>query len=175
MIGLHAGRRSGTYAFMMHFSDSLGVNCTYCHNSRAFSNWAQSPPARVTAWHGLQMVRSLNNDYLVPLQGTYPAHRLGENGDAPKANCATCHNGVNKPLYGEPMLVHYSALAAPGMAAAPAAQPTLRQAVEQVIEASESAGEELIDALETLIEAEGEASGPDVVSIAEPTVSTGGR
>ena len=24
-----------TYSLMIHFSQSLGVNCTYCHNSRA--------------------------------------------------------------------------------------------------------------------------------------------
>jgi len=167
----------GTYALMMHLSDSLGVNCTFCHNSRAFSDWAQSPPARVSAWHGLQMVRSLNNDYLVPLQGTYPEHRLGANGDAPKANCATCHNGVSKPLNGAQMLVHYTALAAPGMAAAPAtpaAPATLRQAIEQVIEAAEGAGEELIEALEMLIE-EGEGESDDVAAASERRVTTAGR
>ena len=46
-----------TYALMIHFSQSLGVNCTYCHNSRAFENWEQSTPQRVTAWHGIRMVR----------------------------------------------------------------------------------------------------------------------
>ena len=38
-----------TWALMMHFSQSLGVNCTYCHNSRAFSDWGQSTPPRVSA------------------------------------------------------------------------------------------------------------------------------
>jgi photosynthetic reaction center cytochrome c subunit len=32
------------YSFMNHLSKSLGVNCTYCHNSRAFSDWNQSRP-----------------------------------------------------------------------------------------------------------------------------------
>jgi photosynthetic reaction center cytochrome c subunit len=96
-----------TYALMMHMSTGLGVNCTFCHNSRAFADWAQSPPQRVTAWHGIQMVRGLNSEYLEPLRTTYPAERLGPEGDAPKAYCSTCHAGVNKPLGGVSMLKDY--------------------------------------------------------------------
>jgi photosynthetic reaction center cytochrome c subunit len=99
-----------TYGLMMHFSDSLGVNCTYCHNSRAFSDWNQSPPQRATAWHGIRMVRDLNNAYLEPLGPTYPKERLGVTGDAPKAYCATCHQGAYKPLYGAAMAKDYPAL-----------------------------------------------------------------
>lgn len=101
-----------TYALMMHFSGSLGVNCTYCHNSRAFSAWDQSTPARQTAWYGIRMARDVNNEYLIPLQSTYPEHRLGKLGDAPKANCSTCHQGVAKPLYGAEMAKDYPALTA---------------------------------------------------------------
>jgi photosynthetic reaction center cytochrome c subunit len=96
-----------TYSLMVHMSDSLGVNCTYCHNTRAFTSWDQSPPARVTAWHGLQMVSSLNDEYLEPLGPTYPDHRMGPLGDAPKASCATCHQNVNKPFAGASMLDDY--------------------------------------------------------------------
>lgn len=96
-----------TYSLMMHMSDSLGVNCTYCHNSRAFTDWEQSPPARMTAWHALQMVPSLNANFLSPLQPVYPASRLGQLGDAPKVNCTTCHQNVAKPLYGQSMLDDY--------------------------------------------------------------------
>ncbi len=103
-----------TYALMIHMSESLGVNCAYCHNSRAFTSWEQSPPARTTAWHGIRMVRDLNNDYLVPLGPQYPHVRLGELDDAPKANCGTCHEGVYKPLYGANMLKDYPSLSAPG-------------------------------------------------------------
>jgi len=99
-----------TYGLMIHMSQSLGVNCTYCHNSRAVAEWSQSTPMRVNAWHGLEMVRDLNVDYLVPLRDTYPAKRLGPLGDAPKANCATCHYGVNKPLYGAQMAKDYPSL-----------------------------------------------------------------
>jgi photosynthetic reaction center cytochrome c subunit len=43
----------------------------------------------------------------------YPAERLGEMGDAPKANCATCHQGAYKPLYGVSMLAEHPELASP--------------------------------------------------------------
>ena len=99
-----------TYSLMMHMSTSLGVNCTFCHNSRAFSNWDQSTPQRVTAWHGIQMVRELNTTYLDPLQPTYPPNRLGPLGDAPKVSCATCHQGANKPLLGAQMAKDYPEL-----------------------------------------------------------------
>ena len=129
-------RTEWTYSLMIHFSQSLGVNCTYCHNSRAFANWQQSSPQRVIAWHGIDMVRSLNNDYLNPLNAQYPAKRLGPTGDAPKANCATCHQGAYKPLYGAAMAKDYPSLLGvdarmPGKAAAaeaPATAPTVANA-----------------------------------------------
>lgn len=102
-----------TYALMMHMSQAMGVNCTYCHNSRSFTDWSQSRPQRATAWHAIRMVRGLNNDYLNPLQGVLPPERLGPAGDAPKVNCTTCHKGVNKPLLGVSMLADYAVLAAP--------------------------------------------------------------
>ena len=101
----------GTYALMMHFSGALGVNCTYCHNSRAFYDWDQSTPQREKAWYGIRMVRDLNNAYLEPLGPTYPPNRLGPTGDAPKANCSTCHQGVYKPLFGVSMLKDHPELA----------------------------------------------------------------
>lgn len=93
-----------TYALMMSMSQALGVNCTYCHQTRALRDWSQSPPQRVTAWHGIRMVRDLNKEYLNPLRTVFPANRLGPAlGDSPKVNCATCHNGVYKPLFGVAM------------------------------------------------------------------------
>ena len=92
-----------TYALMIHMSNSLGVNCAYCHNTRSFTDWSQSSPQRVTAWYGIRMVRDLNNTYLNPLRVNYPANRLGAQGDAPKVNCTTCHIGVYKPLFGVSM------------------------------------------------------------------------
>jgi photosynthetic reaction center cytochrome c subunit len=99
-----------SYSLMMHMSKGLGVNCTFCHNSRSFAVWEQSTPQRVTAWHGIQMARTLNVEYLVPLTETFPANRLGPTGDVAKINCSTCHRGVNKPLYGAPMSRDYPEL-----------------------------------------------------------------
>ena len=103
-------RTEWTYGLMMHMSTSLGVNCTYCHNTRSFSNWQDSTPQRVPAWHGIRMVQSLNTNYLAPLKGVFPDYRLGAAGDVPKLNCTTCHQGVNKPLLGISMLQDYPEL-----------------------------------------------------------------
>jgi photosynthetic reaction center cytochrome c subunit len=100
-----------TYALMMNFSTALGVNCTFCHNTRSLGDWSQSTPQRVTAWHGIRMVRNLNTEYLDPLHSVFPAARLGPLGDSPKLNCATCHQGVYKPLFGVSMLQGFPELA----------------------------------------------------------------
>jgi len=99
-----------TYGLMMHMSQSLGVNCTYCHNSRSFQSWDQGTPQRATAWHGIRMVRDLNTAYLLPLTSSFPAQRLGPTGDIAKVSCATCHQGVFKPMYGAAMAAQYPAL-----------------------------------------------------------------
>lgn len=102
-----------TYALMIHFSQALGVNCTYCHNSREWRDWSQSTPQRVTAWYGIRMVRNLNNAYLQSIADVFPANRLGPTGDVPKINCATCHQGAFKPLYGADVLKDNPELAGP--------------------------------------------------------------
>ena len=102
-----------TYALMMHMSDGLGVNCTFCHNSRQFSSWEESRPQRVTAWHGIKMVSEVNHTYMDPLAPVFPDNRKGPQGDVLKVNCATCHNGINKPLYGFSMAKEYPELSAP--------------------------------------------------------------
>jgi photosynthetic reaction center cytochrome c subunit len=102
-----------TYGLMMHLSQSLGVNCTFCHNSRSFTGWAESRPQRVTAWHGIKMVSDLNAAYLEPLRGVFPPHRLGAMGDVAKIGCGTCHQGVNKPLLGVSMVKDYPELSTP--------------------------------------------------------------
>jgi photosynthetic reaction center cytochrome c subunit len=98
-----------TYALMTHISTSLNVGCVFCHSTRAFNAWDESPVQRVTAFYGIRMTRALNKDYLEPLTKTFPANRLGPTGDAPKVGCSTCHAGVNKPLYGANMLKDYVA------------------------------------------------------------------
>jgi photosynthetic reaction center cytochrome c subunit len=99
-----------TYGLMAHMSTSLGVNCTYCHNSRSFGSWETSTPQRTTAWYGIRMVRELNNGYMEPLTATFPAGRKGVLGDVAKVNCTTCHQGAFKPMYGAPMLKDYPEL-----------------------------------------------------------------
>ncbi|HVO48636.1 MAG TPA: photosynthetic reaction center cytochrome PufC [Steroidobacteraceae bacterium] len=99
-----------TYGLMMHITGALGVNCTFCHNSRSFFDWDQSTPQRATAWYGIRLVRELNGQYLTPLRATFPANRLGPHGDSPKVDCATCHQGAHKPLNGVSMLADYPEL-----------------------------------------------------------------
>ncbi|WP_375462645.1 photosynthetic reaction center cytochrome PufC [uncultured Methylobacterium sp.] len=121
-----------TFAIMISMSQSLGVNCTFCHNTRSVADWSTSTPNRVGAWHGIRMVRDLNEDYMLPLTSTLPPNRLGALGDVPKINCATCHNGANKPLNGAHVVEAYPELAGPvasidmptGVPAQPTAAPT---------------------------------------------------
>jgi photosynthetic reaction center cytochrome c subunit len=126
-----------TYAFMISVAEALGVNCNYCHNTRALELWDQSTPKRATAWYGIRMARDLNNNYMVPLTSTFPVHRLGVLGDVAKIACVTCHQGVFKPLYGVSMAKDYPELyggdhpvgeappaAAPGNSSMPPAVPS---------------------------------------------------
>ena len=118
-----------TYGLMTHMSTSLGVNCTYCHNTQSFQSWEISPPQRMTAWHGIRMARDLNVAYMEPLTGVFPAHRKGPLGDVAKLNCATCHQGAYKPLNGAQMAKDFPELqkSKPGvsaLASTVAAKPT---------------------------------------------------
>lgn len=99
-----------TYGLMMHMATSLGVNCAFCHNTRAISIWKESTPNRVTAWYGIEMVRALNNQFMLPLTSTFPDYRRGPTGDVAKINCSTCHYGVYKPLFGANMVVSFPEL-----------------------------------------------------------------
>ena len=99
-----------TYALMINQSRALGVNCTFCHNSRQFSSWDESSGKRVTALYGMRMVRDLNSNFLTPLHSVFPDSTRGPLGDSPKLQCMTCHNGVYKPLYGVNTVKDYPAL-----------------------------------------------------------------
>ena len=121
-----------TYALMVHMSNSLGVNCTFCHNTRNFQSWNEAPPQRMTAFHGIRMARDLNVAYLEPLTKSFPAERLGPKGDVAKVNCATCHQGINMPLLGAQMAKNHPELLAafkePAMPAGAAAEPVAGEA-----------------------------------------------
>lgn len=116
-------RTEKTYALMMHMSSALNVNCTYCHNTDSFSSWDNSRPQRVGAWYGIRMVGEINNKYITSLSSVFPANRKGPYGDVLKANCTTCHQGLNKPLGGVSMLADYPALRATPAALAPMPAP----------------------------------------------------
>jgi photosynthetic reaction center cytochrome c subunit len=133
-----------TYGLMMQISDSLGVNCTFCHNSRAFSDWKQSTPQRTTAWYAIRHVRDINQNYIWPLNDALPESRKGPYGDPFKVGCMTCHQGAYKPLYGAQMAKDYPALyestpvaeAAPAEAAPAEAAPAEEAAPAPVEEAA---------------------------------------
>lgn len=119
-----------TYALMIHFAQSLGVSCNFCHNTRAFSVWDQGTPQRVTAWYGIEMVRDVNRTFMLPLAKDFPAGRLGPAGDVAMINCGTCHQGAYKPYYGASDLDAYPALRGPApLRQARAAPPVLPIAV----------------------------------------------
>ncbi|MAM62921.1 photosynthetic reaction center cytochrome PufC [Maritimibacter sp. UBA3975] len=103
-----------TYAFMNYIANSLGVNCTLCHNTRAFYDGVQVTPQWNTASLGIAMVQELNEEYLLPLKDLLPEERLGDHGDAPKAACATCHKGQQQPLRGANVIGDWPELAASG-------------------------------------------------------------
>jgi len=103
-----------TYALMLYMSKSLGVNYNFCHSTRAFRDWAQSPPQRAQAWYGIRMVRDLNSNVLMPIQRLLPDYRLGDSGDGPKVGCLTCHKESYKPLNGVSMKPDYPELWRPG-------------------------------------------------------------
>jgi len=110
-----------TYGLMMQISDALGVNCTFCHNSRSFFAWDQSTPKRTTACYAIRHVREINQKYIWPLNDVLPASRKGPYGDPFKVSCMTCHQGAYKPLYAAQMLKDYPALQGPTKAGVPEA------------------------------------------------------
>jgi len=106
------------YEVMMQMSDGIGVNCGFCHNSRAFFDWRQSTPNRWVGYSGIQMTRNINRDYLVPLAAISPLTRQGPGDVTPKvgnalANCATCHEGAPKPFGGANLLGSFPELKGP--------------------------------------------------------------
>ena len=113
------------YEMMMQMSLQVGVNCGYCHNSRAFWDWSQSTPQRWVAYYSFRMMRDLNRNYLLPLAQVIPQQRSlahptlmpvipgFETGQQPGnalLTCETCHYRLPKPLNGVNMLKDYPGL-----------------------------------------------------------------
>lgn len=104
-----------TFALMNYFSNALDVNCTFCHNTRAFGELDQSTPQQQQALLGIGMALELNNDYLLPLAGILPPDHLGkDHADGPKVGCATCHKGFRQPLQGLQVIKDWPELATDG-------------------------------------------------------------
>ncbi len=114
------------YEVMMQMSDGIGVNCGYCHNSRAFFDWGQSTPSRWIGLQGIHMTQAINNDFLLPLGTSMPQLRdIHQNGRLPitprqeanpqngnaLATCQTCHYQEPKPLAGLNLLAGFPVLA----------------------------------------------------------------
>lgn len=113
------------YEMMMQMSNGIGVNCGYCHNSRAFASWDESTPYRWVGYDALRLVRDLNNNFLLSVVHDVPQTRqLTTETDLPVLPerqrgvqlgnglvvCKTCHYGLTKPLNGANMLHDYPAL-----------------------------------------------------------------
>jgi photosynthetic reaction center cytochrome c subunit len=130
------------YEMMMQMSDGIGVNCGYCHNSRALESWSQSSPYRWNGYSGIKLTQDLDHNYLLQLAGLIPQDRAIINETAlpvipdREANpqrgnglivCATCHYARPEPLNGANMLKDYPGLTNP--------QPAAKSAsLEQILE-----------------------------------------
>src|SRR6056297_3624523 len=101
-----------TYAWMNYIANSLGVNCVFCHNSRAFYDPTQVTPQWSTASLGIIMVQEQLEQYILPLEEVLPAERLGPiYADVPKLACRTCHQGEQQPLNGLNVIANWPELA----------------------------------------------------------------
>jgi photosynthetic reaction center cytochrome c subunit len=80
-----------TYAWMNYFANSLGVNCVFCHNSRAFYDAAQVTPQWSTASLGIIMVQEQLEQYILPLADVLPP-----NGSDP--SITMCRNSPAAPV-----------------------------------------------------------------------------
>ena len=113
------------YEMMMQMSDGIGVNCTYCHNSRALSDWSQSTPQRWVGQSGLDMTRELNREFLRKVHSvlqqsrervgetTRPGLPAHESGPLPADGfviCASCHMARPKPMNGASITADYPGL-----------------------------------------------------------------
>ena len=104
-----------TYALMMHMSKAPRRQLHLLPQLPPVQRTgSESRPQRVTAWHGIQMVGDINTHlHRTRSPTSSPPTARGPQGDVLKVNCATCHNGVNKPLYGFSMAKDYPELSVP--------------------------------------------------------------
>ena len=113
------------YEMMMQMSVQIGVNCGYCHNSRALQDWSQSTPMRWVGYYALRLIRDLNRHYLLPLAQTIPQQRVlahqtaipvipayqsGQQAGNALLTCETCHYRLTKPMNGANLVKDYPGL-----------------------------------------------------------------
>jgi photosynthetic reaction center cytochrome c subunit len=123
------------YEMMMQMSDEMGVNCGFCHNSRALFDWSQSTPMRWVGLGGIKMTRDINRNYLLSLrdiipqsqlrldlhrQWSLPAREQGWQKGNGLASCGTCHHSAPVPTVGVGLAHGFPAL----MSAGPQTQAT---------------------------------------------------
>ncbi len=99
-----------TFSLMQHFSNSLGVNCTYCHNTRSIADPGGFTPQWGTAQIGRAMTQDINNTWIVSEPQLQPPERLGPLGDVAKVNCTTCHYGAPVTFNGESAVANWPEL-----------------------------------------------------------------
>lgn len=113
------------YEMMMQMSLQIGVNCGFCHNSRALQDWNQSTPERWVGFYAIRMIRDLNRTYLLPLAQLIPQQRVlahptampvipdyqkGQQPGNALLTCETCHYRLPQPLNGAKMVKDYPGL-----------------------------------------------------------------
>jgi hypothetical protein len=75
---------------MRKFAFALNVRCPYCHmekEDKTIDFAADDKQAKRTARIMLQMVATINHDYVGKIETTSPAH----------VECVTCHHGIAQP------------------------------------------------------------------------------
>jgi outer membrane lipoprotein-sorting protein len=93
MKGVPADQFMGTMGYM---SNSLSVNCTYCHLGEGGGGWAEyarDNDKKVTARRMISMMNEINKTY-------FAGRRV--------VTCVSCHNGANRPRVTSNMSVYYS-------------------------------------------------------------------
>lgn len=117
------------YEMMMQMSDDIGVNCGFCHNSRALADWSQSTPMRWVGLGGIRMTRDINRNYLLHVADLIPESRLRLDLSRPfslppreqgwqrgngLASCGTCHHTAPIPTVGAGLAPGFPALKSAG-------------------------------------------------------------
>lgn len=89
-----------TFSLMQHFANSIGANCTYCHNTRSIADPGGFTPQWGTTQIGRAMTQDINNNWINASADLLPPERLGPLGDPAKVNCTTCHYGAPQTFNG---------------------------------------------------------------------------